>query len=79
MAGRRTRETPFMERGALGRAQRAPGRANIASMERDGARVCDNCGRPIPKKAMLATNENGKDQCLACQIRDAQITKGLRH
>jgi hypothetical protein len=51
----------------------------ITIMEKDGERVCDGCGRPIPKKALLATKENGRDLCLACQIRDAQITKGLRH
>jgi RNA polymerase-binding transcription factor DksA len=48
-------------------------------MEKDGDRICDGCGKPIPKKAMLATKENGKDLCLACQIREAQITKGVRH
>jgi hypothetical protein len=48
-------------------------------MEKDGERICDGCGRPIPKQAKLATQENGKDLCLACQIREAQITKGLRH
>jgi hypothetical protein len=29
--------------------------------------------------AKLATQEDGKDLCLQCQIRQAQITKGLRH
>jgi len=48
-------------------------------MEKDGVRVCDGCGQPIPKKAMLAIKENGQALCLACQIRDAQINKGLRH
>ena len=27
----------------------------------------------------LATQQEGKDLCLACQIRLAQIEKGLRH
>jgi len=53
--------------------------AIIAYMEKDGKRVCDGCGKLIPQKAMLAAKENGKDLCLACQIREAQITKGLRH
>ena len=48
-------------------------------MEKDGDRYCDLCGRPIPKQAKLATSEKGKDMCLACQIRDAQVNKGLRH
>ena len=48
-------------------------------MEKDGERLCDGCGQPIPKTAMLATNDNGTDLCLACQIREAQIKKGLRH
>ena len=49
-------------------------------MEKDGLRLCDHCGKPIPSQAKLAVKDsNGKDMCLACQIRDAQIDKGLRH
>ena len=49
-------------------------------MEREGQRICDGCGRIIPKTAKLATKEpDGRDLCLACQIREAQIVKGLRH
>jgi hypothetical protein len=48
-------------------------------MERDGERFCDSCGQKIPQTAKLATREDGKDVCLACQIRQAQIVKGLRH
>jgi len=49
-------------------------------MEKDGQRFCDDCGKPIPLQAKLAEKTaEGKDRCLACQIRDAQITKGLRH
>jgi CRISPR/Cas system-associated protein Cas10 (large subunit of type III CRISPR-Cas system) len=64
---------------------RKPGQAEILPtrydrhMEKAGERYCDLCGRPIPKQAKLATREDGKDICLACQIRDAQVTKGLRH
>ena len=48
-------------------------------MEKDGKRICDSCGQPIPSMSKLATKENGKDLCLACQIREAQIHRGLRH
>jgi hypothetical protein len=48
-------------------------------MEKDGERHCDSCGQKIPKMAKLATREEGRDLCLACQIREAQIVKGLRH
>jgi RNA polymerase-binding transcription factor DksA len=49
-------------------------------MEKDGQRYCDHCGQPIPKMSKLATTQqDGKDLCLACQIRHAQVTKGLRH
>ena len=48
-------------------------------MEKDGERVCDSCGQKIPKMSKLATREGGRDLCLACQIREAQIHKGLRH
>ena len=48
-------------------------------MEKDGIRTCDSCGQKIPAMAKLVSKENGKDLCLACQIRIAQIEKGLRH
>jgi hypothetical protein len=51
-------------------------------MERDGIRTCDSCGQRIPPMSKLATRQDGpdgKDLCLACQIRLAQIEKGLRH
>jgi hypothetical protein len=48
-------------------------------MERDGERRCDLCDQRIPKMSKLATRDGGRDLCLACQIRQAQIEKGLRH
>jgi len=45
-------------------------------------RFCDGCGLKIPSTAKLASlqrSEGGRDLCLSCQIRDAQITKGLKH
>ena len=48
-------------------------------MEKDGVRTCDGCGQVIPMMSKLATKENGRDLCLACQIREAQIHKGLKH
>ena len=48
-------------------------------MDKDGIRVCDSCGQKIPPMAKLVSKEHGKDLCLACQIRLAQIEKGLRH
>ena len=51
-------------------------------MERDGVRTCDSCGQRIPPMSKLAARQegpDGKDLCLACQIRLAQIEKGLRH
>jgi len=48
-------------------------------MEKDGQRICDKCGQKIPSMSKLATRENGRDLCLACQIREAQDEKGLRH
>ena len=51
-------------------------------MDRDGIRTCDSCGQRIPPMAKLASRQegrDGKDLCLACQIRLAQIEKGLRH
>jgi len=48
-------------------------------MEKDGQRICDRCGLKIPSMSKLATHENGRDLCLACQIREAQEEKGLRH
>jgi RNA polymerase-binding transcription factor DksA len=48
-------------------------------MEKDRDRHCDQCGQKIPKMAKLAVQQRGRDLCLACQIRLAQIEKGLRH
>ena len=45
-------------------------------MERDGVKYCDACGQKIPKMAKLAAREGGRDLCLACQIREAEIAKG---
>ena len=54
--------------------------ANIAYMEKDGERFCDSCGQIIGKTAKLAAKDpNGRDLCLACSIRQAQIDKGLKH
>jgi len=46
-------------------------------MEKDGQRYCDLCGQPIPKMSKLALCQDGKDVCLACQIREAERQKGL--
>jgi RNA polymerase-binding transcription factor DksA len=49
-------------------------------MQKDGRRFCDRCGKPIPSMSKLAVKtDDGKDLCLACQIQDAQVNKGLRH
>ena len=48
-------------------------------MQKDGERICDGCGQKIPRMSKLALQQDGKDLCLQCQIRDAQINKGLRH
>ncbi len=48
-------------------------------MEKDGVRVCDGCGLRIPSMSKLAVKEGGRDLCLQCQIKDAQINKGLKH
>jgi RNA polymerase-binding transcription factor DksA len=49
-------------------------------MEKDGIRTCDACGQTIPPGAKLASKTaDGRDLCLSCQIREAQIEKGLRH
>jgi hypothetical protein len=49
-------------------------------MEQDGQRICDGCGQVIPSMSkLLEQRQDGRDLCLACQIREAQITKGLRH
>lgn len=54
--------------------------ATIVDVERSGEKFCDGCGQKIPPGAKLATRtEDGRDLCLACQIREAQIVKGLRH
>jgi hypothetical protein len=48
-------------------------------MEKDGERTCDGCGQPIPKMSKLALKSgDGKDLCLACQIRESERRKGLR-
>jgi hypothetical protein len=50
-------------------------------MEKDGERFCDSCGQVISKTAKLAVKDpaSGRDLCLACSIRQAQIDKGLHH
>jgi hypothetical protein len=49
-------------------------------MEKDGVRTCDGCGQVIPMMSKLAVKDDaGRDLCLSCQIREAQIHKGLRH
>jgi predicted CXXCH cytochrome family protein len=48
-------------------------------LEKEGEKFCDSCGQKIPSMSKLATKENGRDLCLACQIREAQIHKGLKH
>jgi len=63
-----------------------PAKANLGTslrkmvpMEKDGERTCDGCGQPIPKMSKLALkSEDGKDLCLACQIRESERKKGLR-
>ena len=42
-------------------------------------RTCSGCSQPIPSMSKLAIQQDGIDLCLQCQIRAAQITKGLRH
>jgi hypothetical protein len=47
-------------------------------MEKDGVRVCDRCGQRIPSMSKLAQkSSDGRDLCLACQIQEAEIRKGL--
>lgn len=48
-------------------------------MQKDGVRVCDSCGQRIPSMSKLASQQDGRDLCLACQIRESEIQKGLRH
>ncbi|MEO8100481.1 MAG: hypothetical protein ABI811_22470 [Acidobacteriota bacterium] len=48
-------------------------------MEKDGKQICDGCGQIIPSMSKLNTREGDRDLCLACQIREAQVHKGLRH
>jgi hypothetical protein len=48
-------------------------------MEKDGKRICDGCGQTIPMMSKLASKEGSRDLCLQCQIREAQIHKGLKH
>jgi hypothetical protein len=50
----------------------------MIGMKKDGQRYCDLCGQPIPKMSKLALQQDGKDVCLACQIREAERRKGLR-
>jgi len=47
-------------------------------MEKGGERFCDACGQPIPRMSKLAVKEDGKDLCLACQIRESERKKALR-
>jgi hypothetical protein len=46
-------------------------------MEKDGVRICDGCGQRIPTMSKLVAKSNGRDLCLACQIRESEIRKGL--
>ena len=46
---------------------------------KDGQRICGGCGQPIPSMSKLAIQQDGKALCLQCQIRAAQLIKGLRH
>ena len=48
-------------------------------MVKNGERICDGCGQKIPSMSKLAIQQDGNDLCLQCQIREAQIAKGLRH
>lgn len=49
-----------------------------ADKEKDGVRICDGCGQRIPPMSKLAAkSEDGRDLCLACQIRESEIKKGL--
>lgn len=57
-----------------------PDSGTLVRMEKDGVRTCDGCGQVIPKMSKLVSKEpDGRELCLACQIREAQIHKGLRH
>ena len=47
-------------------------------MEKDGERICDLCGQTIPKMSKLALKQDGKDLCLACQIRESERQKRQR-
>jgi hypothetical protein len=40
---------------------------------------CDACGQPIPPLAKLAASVDRRLLCLACTIRQSQLTKGLKH
>ena len=65
--------------------ERRGGTGTMASGEAQGIqgsgekRTCAGCGQPIPSMSKLTTNEGGRPLCLACQIRESQIKKGLRH
>jgi hypothetical protein len=49
-------------------------------MENIEPRVCAHCGLKIPSSAKLTgKTSEGQDLCLACSIRYAQDTKGLKH
>jgi hypothetical protein len=71
------------EDGATPVHRRSAGRALTdrryhAGMEQDGVRTCDGCGQRIPSMSKLATkSSDGRDLCLACQIRESEIKKGL--
>ncbi len=40
-------------------------------------RTCAGCGQPIPSMSKLMTQQGGRTLCLACQIRESEIRKGL--
>jgi hypothetical protein len=47
-------------------------------MEKGGVKTCDGCGQIIPSMSKLAKKSpDGRDLCLACQIRESEIQKGL--
>jgi hypothetical protein len=47
-------------------------------MEKNGERICDLCGQTIPSMSKLALQRDGKDLCLACQIRESERQKRPR-
>lgn len=60
-----------MARGEVSRIQTA-GQAQ-------GPRKCSGCGQQIPSSSKLSVQDGERTLCLACQIREAQTGKGLRH